>query len=122
SGESGACLLQCSDGRSAPFTSFDSFARRQLCARTTRHAGPAIQARVSQNTDGEEPRCSTQRVGIAAPHAAVDGLRGVNGGAGLRGGTGTDGISGGTARPAEFPDGVPLARAMNPWAIPEAST
>jgi hypothetical protein len=38
-GESLGCLLQCSDGRAAPFTSFRSFNRTQSRARSTRHAG-----------------------------------------------------------------------------------
>ena len=58
-------------------------------------------------------RCSTQRAGIAPPHAEGDGLSGVA----------SDGeshafISG----PAAFVGGMPLTRAMNPWAMPEAST
>ena len=59
------------------------------------------------------PRCSTQRAGIASPHAAGDGLSGV---------TGDDGLSGATGVPVALPDGLPVARAINPWAMPEAST
>jgi hypothetical protein len=40
-GESLDCLLQCSDGRAAPFTSFGSFDRTRSCARTAPHAGQA---------------------------------------------------------------------------------
>src|SRR6266566_631578 len=76
-GESLDCLLQCSDGRAAPFTSFGSFNRTQSCARTTQHAGPAIQARVPQNADRKGPRCSTQRASFASPHAERDVLSGV---------------------------------------------
>ncbi len=91
-GESLDCLLQCSDGRAAPFTSFGSFNRTQSCARTTRHAGHASRPASSQSADGAGlPRCSTQRAGIASPHAAGDGLSGV---------TGDDGLSGVTSVPA----------------------
>ena len=57
-------------------------------------------------------RCLTQRAGIASPHAEGDVLSGV-----ARGGEVNAFISG----PAAFV-GVPLMRARNPWAIPEAST
>src|SRR4029450_2088403 len=58
------------------------------------------------------PRCSTQRAGPSPPHAEGDGSRGVT----------SDGewfafISG----PASFAGGMPVTRAMNPWAMPEAS-
>ena len=62
-----------------------------------------------------EPKCEgrdAQRAGIALPHAAGDGLSGV---------TGDDGLSGATGA-VTFPDGMPVPRAMNPWATPEAST
>ena len=54
-----------------------------------------------------------QRAGIAPPHAEGDGSSGVT----------ADGewfafIS----VPAALVGGVPLTRAMNPWAMPEAST
>ena len=58
-------------------------------------------------------RCSTQRAGIALPHAEGDVLSGVT-----RKGEVNAFISG----PAGFVGGVPLTRARNPWAIPEAST
>jgi len=62
---------------------------------------------------GQAPRCLAQRAGIAPPHAAGDGSSGVT----------SDGemfafISG----PGGVVGGVPLTRAMNPWAMPEAST
>jgi len=57
-------------------------------------------------------RCSTQRAGIAPPHAEGDGLSGAT----------SDGEFGFISGPAAFVGGVPLTRAMNPWAIPEAST
>ena len=76
--------------------------------------GPGIQARaVTKCRRRGPPPLLTQRAGIASPHAEGDGLSGVTGDAGLNGATGT---------PAAFPDGLPLARAMNPWAMPEAST
>ena len=76
--------------------------------------GPGIQARAVTSADGAGlPRCSTQRAGIAPPHAAGDGLSGV---------TGDEGLSGATGVPVALPDGLPVARAINPWAMPEAST
>ena len=74
---------------------------------------PLIQARESQNADRKGPRCSTQRAGIASPHAEGDELSGVT-----RDGEANAFISG----PAAFVGGVPVTRAMIPWAIPEAST
>jgi len=53
------------------------------------------------------------RAGIAPPHAEGDGLSGAT----FDGGTFAF-ISG----PAAFVGGVPLTRAMIPWAMPEAST
>jgi hypothetical protein len=106
------CLLQRSNSRAALFTSFGSVRPTQSCARTTRHAGPAIQARVSQKAYRKGPRCSTQRAGIAPPHAEGDGLSGAT----------SDGEFGFISGPAAFVGGVPLTRAMNPWAMPEAST
>ena len=58
------------------------------------------------------PQCSTQRAGIASPHAEGDELSGV-----IRDGEVNAFISG----PAAFVGGVPLTRARNPWAMPEAS-
>jgi len=107
------CLLQCSNSRAALFTSFGSVHPTQSCARSTRNAGPAIQARVSQKAYRKGPRCLTQRAGIASPHAEGDVLSEV-----ARDGEVNAFISG----PAAFVGGVPLMRARNPWAIPEAST
>src|SRR5438552_355319 len=75
---------------------------------------PGIQARKSQSADGAgPPRCSTQRAGIAPPHAEGDGLSGVT----------SDGETFAfISVPASFVGGVPLTRAMIPWAMPEAST
>jgi hypothetical protein len=61
----------------------------------------------------QAPRCSTQRAGIAPPHAEGDGLSGVT----------SDGETFAfISVPAGVVGGVPLTRAMNPWALPEAST
>jgi len=61
----------------------------------------------------QAPQYSTQRAGIALPHAEGDVLSGVT-----RDGEVNAFISG----PAGVVGGVPLTRARNPWAIPEAST
>ncbi len=59
------------------------------------------------------PRCSTQRAGIAPPHAEGDGLSGVT----------SDGeLYAFISVPASFAGGMPVTRARNPWAMPEAST
>jgi len=59
------------------------------------------------------PRCSTQRSGVAPPHPEGD----------LWSGAASNGRLDGVACLAiAFPDGVPLTRAMNPWAMPAAST
>ena len=59
----------------------------------------------SQSADGAGPRCSTQRAGIAPPHAEGDGLSGAT-------------FDGETfafiCGPAGVVGGVPLTRAMNP--------
>src|SRR4029077_14171951 len=73
---------------------------------------PTAQAGEPQNADRKGPRCSTQRAGIAPPHAEGDGLSGAT----------SDGEFGFISGPAAFVGGVPLTRAMNPWAMPEAST
>ena len=75
--------------------------------------GPVIQARVSQKAYCKWPRYSTQRASFASPHAEGDGLSGVT-----RDGEADAFIS----VPAAFAGGVPLTRARNPWAMPEAST
>jgi hypothetical protein len=67
----------------------------------------------SQSADrAGSPRCSTQRAGIAPPHAEGDASSGVT----------SDREFGFISGPAAFVGGVPLTRAMNPWAMPEAST
>jgi hypothetical protein len=75
---------------------------------------PCIQARiVMKRPTTQAPRCSTQRAGIASPHAEGDGLSGVT----------SDGeLYAFISVPAGVADGVPLTRAMIPWAMPEAST
>ncbi len=55
---------------------------------------------------------NSQRAGVAPPHAEGDELSGV-----IRDGEVNAFISG----PAAFVGGVPLTRAMNAWAMPEAS-
>src|SRR5205823_7991170 len=66
-----------------------------------------------QSADRAAPRCSTQRAGIAPPHAEGDGLSGV---------TSERETFAFISGPAGVVGGVPLTRAMNPWAMPEAST
>ena len=68
-----------------------------------RHKAPTAQA----------PRCSTQRAGITRPHAEGDGLSGV---------TSDRELNAFNSVSASFVGGMPLTRAMNPWAMPEAST
>ena len=74
--------------------------------------GPAVRPAYHKNPP-RGPRCLIQRAGIASPHAEGDVLSGV-----IRDGEVNAFISGPTA----FVGGVPLMRARNPWAIPEAST
>ena len=58
------------------------------------------------------PDASTQRAGIAPPHAEGDGLSGAT----------SDGESFAfISIRAGVVGGVPLTRAMNPWPMPEAS-
>jgi len=94
--------------RSVPLIERD----RALELRSTpaKHPGPAS----SQSADGAgPPRCSTQRAGIAPPHAEGDGLSGA---------TSDRETFAFISGPAGVVGGVPLTRAMNPWAMPEAST
>jgi hypothetical protein len=94
--------------------SFGSVDRTRSCARTTQHAGQGIQARiVTKRRRRGPPRCSTQRAGIAPPHAEGDGLSGV---------TSDRELNAFISGPACSVGGVPVTRAMNPWAMPEAST
>ena len=74
--------------------------------------GPVIQARVSQKAYRKWPRYLTQRASFASPHAERDVLSGVA----------RDGEAGAfICGPAACVGGVPLMRARNPWAMPEAS-
>ncbi len=73
--------------------------------------GPGL-ARMTSNACREELQCLTQRAGIAFPHAEGDGLSGV---------TSDRETFAFISGPAGVVGGVPLARAMNPWAMPEAS-
>ena len=57
-------------------------------------------------------RCSTQRAGPAPPHAEGERLSGV---------TSDRETFAFISASAEVVGGVPLTRAMNPWAMPEAS-
>ena len=70
-------------GRSVPLIERDR--ALELRGTRARHPGPQVTKR------REGPRCSTQRAGIAPPHAEGDGLSGV---------TGDDGLSGVTSVPA----------------------
>ena len=67
--------------------------------------GLAIPARVPQDADREGSDCSTQRAGIASPHAAGEGLSGA---------TSDRETFGFISGPAGVVGGVPLTRAMNP--------
>lgn len=58
------------------------------------------------------PQCSTQRAGFVPPQAEGDWLRGAA----------IDGLIGVASLFACSVGGVPLTRAMNPWATPAAST
>ena len=75
--------------------------------------GPGISPRRHKVRTARASPLLTQRAGIASPHAEGDGLSGV---------AGDDGLNGATGAPVALPDGLPVARAMNPWAMPEAST
>jgi hypothetical protein len=75
--------------------------------------GGACRPGSSKSASPQAPQCSTQRAGIAPPHAAGEGLSGV-----ISDGETFAFISGA----AGVVGGVPLTRARNPWAMPEAST
>ena len=81
---------------------FDSFAHSRI-------RGPAS----LRSADGTGPRCLTQRAGVTPPHAEGDWLSGAT----------SDGETFAfSSGPAGVVGGVPLTRAMNPWAMPETST
>jgi hypothetical protein len=87
-------------------------ADEKLTALLELQAGIQRRPESSQRPTAQAPRCSTQRAGIASPHAEGDGLSGAT----------SDGEFGFISGPAAFVGGVPLTRAMIPWAMPEAST
>ena len=82
----------------------------ELRGTRARHPGPrrhkAPTARASHAAQLSAPA-------LHLPTPTGDGLSGV---------TGDDGLSGATGVPVALPDGLPVARAINPWAMPEAST
>src|SRR5260370_39085779 len=82
--------------------------------RSTQHAGQGHPGadRHKAPTAQDPPRCSTQRAGIAPPQAEGDGLSGVT----------SDGEAYAFISVPAFVGGVPLTRAMIPWAMPEAFT
>jgi hypothetical protein len=82
----------------------------ELCSTPAR----GLQAGIGHKAPSPQaPRCSTQRAGIAPPHAEGDELSGVT----------SDGETFAfISVPAGVVGGVPLTRARNPWAMPEAST
>ena len=85
---------------------------KQSCARSTQHAGLSSRPAYHKRPTAKGRRCSTQRAGIASPHAEGDVLSGVT----------SDGeLTAFISVPAAFVGGVPLTRARNPWAMPEAS-
>jgi hypothetical protein len=98
--------------RIAATESVSSRADEKLTAFLELQAAIHRQPASSQRPTAQAPRCSTQRAGIAPPHAEGDGLSGAT----------SDGEFGFISGPAAFVGGVPLTRAMNPWAMPEAST
>ena len=106
------CLLQRSNNRGTVhvvrFRSSNAIVRSKYTAR-----GPVIQARVSQKAYCKWPRYLTQRASFASPHAEGDVLSGV---------TRDREVNAFVSGPAACVGGVPLTRARNPWAIPEAST
>ena len=76
------------------------------------HAGEASKPASHRAPTAQVPRFSTQRAGIAPPHAEGNGLSGV---------TSDRESNAFISVPASFVGGVPLTRARNPW-VPEAST
>jgi hypothetical protein len=80
-----------------------------LLASSQGHLGPDR----NKAPPAQAPRRSTQRAGIVPPHAEGDGLSGV---------TSDRELNAFISGPAALVGGVPLTRAMNPWAMPEAST
>jgi len=77
------------------------------------YSGDSSSARIVTKADCAAPRFSTQRAGIAPPHAEGEGLSGA---------TSDRESNAFFSVPAGVAGGVPLTRARNPWAMPEAST
>jgi hypothetical protein len=87
----------------------NAIVRSNYAARRPGHPGPHRH----KAPTARAPRCSTQRAGIAPPHAEGDGLSGVT----------SDGETCAfISVPASFVGGVPVTRARIPWAMPKAST
>jgi hypothetical protein len=87
----------------------NAIVRSNYAARRPGHPGPHRH----KAPTAQAPRCSTQRAGIAPPHAEGDGLSGVT----------SDGETFAfISVPAGVAGGVPVTRARNPWAMPVAST
>ena len=84
---------------------------RCYCAAPT--AWPATNPHRHKAPTAQAPQCSTQRAGITPPRAEGDGLSGV---------TSDRESFAFISAPACCVGGVPLTRAKNPWAMPEAST
>ena len=66
-GESLDCLLQRSNGRAAPFTSFGSFNRTQSCARTMRHAGQPSRPACHKRPTAKGPMLNSARRHCISP-------------------------------------------------------
>ena len=75
--------------------------------------GPPLTRIVYKAPTAQAPQCSTQRAGITPPRTEGDGLSGV---------TSDRESFAFISAPACCVGGVPLTRAKNPWAMPEAST
>jgi hypothetical protein len=85
-----------------------SSVRSNYAATPASHPSPASH----KAPTAQAPDAQLQRAGIAPPHAEGDGLSGV---------ASAGELFGFISVPASFVGGVPVTRAMNPWAMPEAS-
>jgi len=106
-----ACCNARMAARRRPYRSVPLIERHRALELRSMPAG-ACRPGSSQRPTAQAPRCSTQRAGIAPPHAEGDGLSGAT----------SDREFGFISGPAGVAGGVPLTRARNPWAMPEAST
>jgi hypothetical protein len=89
-------------------------ANRSTPCRNARMAGRGIQCPDCHKAPPAQCRdAQTQRAGVAPPHAEGDASSGV---------TSAGEANAFNSVPASFVGGVPVTRAMNPWAMPEAST